>query len=263
MTLAVAGGGTGGAMGIGDAGAARVPAQTEGIDAETTARVVGVVRCDPGGVPDDPGGAGGAVAGVEPVEADGLGLMNGPAQMPELVGTLVANHLRFRAFLESRVGNVADAEDILQAAFLTSVEEGDTIRDGESAVAWFYRLLRNAVTDHYRHQDAERRALTRAASWSIDTDEVEPAVERAVCRCVMDLLPTVKADYADLLRRIDLDGASVAAVAAETGMTPNNVRVKLHRARVALRQRLEQSCGTCTEHGCLDCSCSRPSQPPA
>jgi hypothetical protein len=56
-------------------------------------------------------------------------------------------------------------------------------------------------------------------------------VERAICQCVHDLLPTINENYAALLRRVDLDGASIADVAAETGMSPNNVRLTLHRAR--------------------------------
>ena len=42
------------------------------------------------------------------------------------------------------------AEDILQEAFGRALTRVDTLRDDESAVAWFYRLLRNAVIDHYR-----------------------------------------------------------------------------------------------------------------
>jgi len=47
----------------------------------------------------------------------------------------------------------------------------------------------------------------------------------------------------------------VVDVAAELGVTPNNAAVRLHRARGALKKRLEQTCGTCTQHGCLDCTC--------
>ena len=54
---------------------------------------------------------------------------------PNLINVLVSNHRRFRAFLERRVGNVEDAEDILQAAFLKSVEKGDAIRESESVMA--------------------------------------------------------------------------------------------------------------------------------
>lgn len=189
--------------------------------------------------------------------AHGVGTSDGSSSQPtpEVVETLVDNRRQFRAFLEQRLGNPADAEEILQTAFLKTVQRADTIRKEESAVAWFYRLLRNAVADHYRHRGAEASALLRAAGLGAQIEQPEPEVEQAICHCMHRLLPTLKEEYATLLRRIDLGDASIADVAAETGMTPNNVRVKLHRARQALRVQLERSCGSCTEHGCLDCTC--------
>jgi RNA polymerase sigma factor (sigma-70 family) len=174
-----------------------------------------------------------------------------------VTAALVENHQRFLSFLACRVGNPSDAEEILQVAFVKSVEKSDSIRDAETVVAWFYRLLRNAVIDYYRHRDAERRALERLAGVSTDTETPEPDIEYAICECVNGVLPTLKDDYSMLLRRVDLEGASIAEVAAETGMTANNTRVKLHRARTALRRQLELSCGSCTEHACLDCNCRR------
>ncbi len=174
---------------------------------------------------------------------------------PDVVHALVENHRRFRAFLAQRVENADDAEDILQAALLKGVAKGGSVRDHESVVPWFYRLLRNAITDYYRHRGAEAKALERAAGFATDAHELEPEVERAICQCMYDLLPTLPEDYAMLLRRVDLEEETIAEVAADTGMTANNVRVKLHRARHALRKQLERSCGSCTEHGCLDCTC--------
>ncbi|NIS61473.1 MAG: sigma-70 family RNA polymerase sigma factor [Proteobacteria bacterium] len=179
-------------------------------------------------------------------------------QNSAVIATLVDNHRRFLAFLTRRVGNPSDAEEILQAAFVKSVEKSDSIRDGETVVAWFYRLLRNAVIDYYRHRDAERRALERVAGMNTEVETPEPDFERAVCQCVNDLLPTLKDDYSALLRRVDLEGASISEVSVETRMKANNTRVKLHRARTALRKQLELSCGSCAEHGCLDCTCRRP-----
>ncbi len=179
-------------------------------------------------------------------------------QTSAVIATLVDNHQRFLSFLRRRVENSSDAEEILQAAFVKSVEKSDSIRDSETVVAWFYRLLRNAVIDYYRHRDAECRALKRLAGLNTGTETIEPDFENAICQCVNDLLPTLKDDYSALLRRIDLEGASVAEVATEMGMTANNTRVKLHRARTALRKQLELSCGSCAEHACLDCTCLRP-----
>lgn len=70
------------------------------------------------------------------------------------------------------------------------------------------------------------------------------------------LIPTLKDEYAGILRAVEMEGASVGDVAARLDITPRNAAVRLHRARQALRKRLETTCGTCTEHGCLDCSCS-------
>jgi DNA-directed RNA polymerase specialized sigma24 family protein len=60
---------------------------------------------------------------------------------------LVAGHREFLSFLESRVGSRATAEELLQTAFVRTMEKGGGIKDGEKAVAWFYRVLRNVLTD--------------------------------------------------------------------------------------------------------------------
>lgn len=176
-------------------------------------------------------------------------------QSPDVVAALVGNHRKFLSYLKGRIADPFDSEEILQAAFVKGIKKSDSIRDGESVVTWFYRLLQNAVVDYYRHRASERRAMEHAVRMSADTETWQPDLERAVCQCVYDLLPTLKEDYSGLLARVDLEGASIAEVASETGMTPNNARVKLHRARKAMRKQLELSCGSCAEHGCLDCDC--------
>lgn len=175
-----------------------------------------------------------------------------------VVSRLLANHRKFLDFLAARVGNREDAEEILQDAFVRGLQKGGELRDEESAVAWFYRLLRNAVIDHYRRSAARRKALEAQARESPETDPSFRAdLERTVCECVNDLVPLLKPEYSALIRRIDLGGANVTSVADELGISPGNARVRLHRARAALRHELEKSCGTCATHGCNDCTCSR------
>ena len=57
------------------------------------------------------------------------------------------------------------------------------------------------------------------------------------------------------LQRIDLEGESPAVVVQALQVTPNNLTVRLHRARQALRASLEQTCGLCTRQGCFNCTC--------
>jgi RNA polymerase sigma-70 factor (ECF subfamily) len=71
------------------------------------------------------------------------------------------------------VGSREAAEDILQEAFVRGMGRADALREDESAVAWFYRLLRNAVVDHYRRRGAEERALARFAAEPLTIPEDE------------------------------------------------------------------------------------------
>lgn len=194
---------------------------------------------------------------------DHLGRLENPmhhdTNLPDadaVISTLLTNHRRFLSFLEARVGSRHDAEEILQNAFVRSLQKASEIRDSENAVAWFYRLLRNAVVDHYRSNSASQRSLeTFARQLSEPNEHSDPAVERVICECVGELVSVLKPEDADLITRVDLHGADVTSVADSLGITPGNARVRLHRARTALRHEVERTCRTCATHGCLDCTC--------
>src|SRR5688572_11688644 len=138
----------------------------------------------------------------------------------EVVDVLVERHRRFLQFLEPRVGSRAVAEELLQTAFVKALEHGSELRDGESAVAWFYRLLRNALVDFYRRRDAERRAMERHAGEMPEVTERDPALDAVICECVHDLIPTLKAEYADILRAVEMEGQGLADVAQRLAITP-------------------------------------------
>jgi RNA polymerase sigma factor (sigma-70 family) len=174
---------------------------------------------------------------------------------PEVLGVLLDNHAQFLAFLERRVGSRDEAEDILQEAFVRSLDRAPSLRNSASATAWFYRVLRNAMTDHFRRQGSRDRAIDRYAAETESAETSDSELEAVVCACVLNLLETLKPEYGTAIRRVDLDGASVRSYAKEAGITPSNAGVRLHRAREALRRQLARSCGTCLTHGCLDCRC--------
>lgn len=173
----------------------------------------------------------------------------------DIVDILVENHRRFLSFLERRVGNRSAAEEILQSAYARAVEKGVPADESEGAVNWFFAVLRNAVTDHYRRRATEVRTTEALANEGIP-EIADPELRAEVCACIRRLLPTLHVEYAAILKKVDLEDRPVSEVAGELGITPNNASVRLHRARRALRKQLERSCGVCATHGCLECSCS-------
>ena len=187
-------------------------------------------------------------------EPGSTGAQPGSGPAPEVVAVLVANHRQFLAFLERRTGSRAVAEDILQDAFVRGMAKLDTLRADESAVAWFYRLLRNAVIDHHRRRGSSERRL---AEFEAELETLDPGgdVHGAICQCVGELATTLKPEYADALRSVEIGGEPVKDYAARIGVSASNAGVRVFRARKALLEQVERCCGSCAEHGCLDCTC--------
>jgi RNA polymerase sigma factor (sigma-70 family) len=168
---------------------------------------------------------------------------------------ILEKRAQFLAFLKSRLKSEDLAEEILQAAYLKSLEKSSDLKDGESVVAWFYRILRNAIVDHYRKAKVHKKALAATAQAEPAVDDAQ--LEKTVCKCVSALVPTIKPEFAQMIAKVDLEGAPVHEVAVQFGMTANNASVRLFRARKALRDQVVQVCGSCAEHGCVDCSCGQ------
>src|SRR5690606_10048776 len=154
------------------------------------------------------------------------------------------------------VGDRALAEDLLQDAFTRNLDRLSDVPD-EGLVPWFYRVLRNAAIDRHRRKGAEERALAAFTQELADTAQPAEDLHREICACVGRLASTLKPEYAEVLRAVDIEETPVKTFAEKAGLTASNAGVRLFRAREALRKQVAASCGTCAEHGCIDCSCGQ------
>lgn len=170
--------------------------------------------------------------------------------------TLLAARGTFLAFLERRLSDRAAAEDILQDAYARATTHGAALRQGESARAWFYRILRNAVIDHRRRDASHGRALDALAAELDEPEAPLPTPAPNTCACVGRLADAMKPEYAAALRRVTVAGQSVKDFAAAEGITANNAAVRVFRAREALRVKVRECCGACADDGCADCTCA-------
>jgi len=178
----------------------------------------------------------------------------------ESIAGLVLQRKEFLRFVQRRVVSPASAEDILQSAYTRAIEQSSSLRLQESAAAWFYRILRNAVIDYYRHRSAEDRALER---WAQDLSEIapDPQTEEIVCQCIDEVLPVLKPSYSQIIREVDLADQSLEAFARKAGITNGNAAVRIHRARQAFKKQLLLVCSLCARHGCVNCTCAKTQGP--
>lgn len=159
----------------------------------------------------------------------------------------------FVGFVRSRTGDPELAADLVQECLIKAMRADHVPDDEEGVVTWFYRVLRHAIIDAHRRSEVRDRALEKLAHEL--PQSLEPEDEKALCQCVMKLLPALPEADAELLRRIDLGGESATEIAHALNERVNTVNVRLLRARRRLREQVERVCRTCSTHGCLDCDC--------
>lgn len=170
---------------------------------------------------------------------------------------LVEGHRQILGFLRRRLGSGEEAEEVLQMFMLRAVERSADLRDVRSVRGWLSRILATTIVDHQRRAGKRRKREEIVDPVDLEQLSIEPddELEEAICNCLYKLLPTLKPEYAEVIWRIDLLEEPRDRVAASLGVSLNNITVRLHRDRQALKKRLEEMCMTCPVHGFLDCRC--------
>jgi RNA polymerase sigma-70 factor (ECF subfamily) len=165
-------------------------------------------------------------------------------------------------FVATRVRDRAIAQDLVQEAFLAAIKAKESFSGRSSERAWLFGILRNKLTDYYRRQarevpladfelvvPEEKGAFAETGvgkdGWvngagpkAWETPEqvlVSKEFQETLKRCLSRLPDTT----AQVFSMREVDGLSSDEICKELGISPNNLWVMLHRARLGLRQCLE------------------------
>lgn len=176
---------------------------------------------------------------------------NGRGQKAELVAATLHDYRNeLTAFVRARVP-LTEVEDVLQVAAMRAIEGAGSLKDPARVLPWLYRVHRNTVTDETRKRASRQRLLV--------ADELVPDVPRAeaevMCGCSISQARGINPSYASVLAIVDMGGATLAEAAQALGTSANNVAVRLHRARKALKKTMLEHCGVTSLRECADCRC--------
>ena len=168
---------------------------------------------------------------------------------------LIEGRRAFLGFLAKRLGNWADAEDVMQEFCIRVLARKHQLRNVERMDAWLYAVLRSTLNDHYRKSTRRTRLAGAVArepeEWVADA----PTQMARPCTCHSGLISELRPADAELIQRIDFGEEDRSVVATDLGLNRNALGVRLHRARTALREALLDHCGECCRVDRDDCSC--------
>lgn len=173
---------------------------------------------------------------------------------------LVEAQKQILQFLQRRLGDRDAADEVLQRFSLRALERASQLHDVRMVRGWLGRILATTIVDYQREAARRRRREIVVDQAEVENHPVDEELDAAICNCLYRLLPTLKAEYADIIWRADILGEPRNRLAESLGTSLNNLTVRLHRGRQALRKRLEEMCRTCPVHGFLDCHCEKAEQ---
>jgi RNA polymerase sigma-70 factor, ECF subfamily len=148
-------------------------------------------------------------------------------------------------------GRTSETEDVMQDALLSTYRHASRIREPDAFRTWLFRTVRNACLLSRRRKageparvvsldDQEGQGHSEGEGLASRGESPEQAVhtrrERERVRRAIAQLPPAQREVV-VLR--DLEGLSTREVAKVVRISEDNVKTRLHRARVALRDILE------------------------
>lgn len=142
------------------------------------------------------------------------------------------------AYLRSRVGSEADAEDLMQEAFVEAFLSLDRYRPNTNFPAWLRSIARNLARNHFRTRSRRGKAGLPEACLDAEPPLPPPEELQDALRHCLDQLDDRSREA---VRRFYQEAKSLRAIGEEIQQSVSWVGVTLHRARHSLRACLERS----------------------
>jgi RNA polymerase sigma-70 factor, ECF subfamily len=161
----------------------------------------------------------------------------------------------------ARVVGAAEAEDLTQEVMLKVSRALPEFRGDASLSTWIYRIATHTAMDSFRRSgvrpaidaNAEVEAAGDALALESPTPE-DSAVRQEMSDCVREFVDRLPGHYRTILALRELAGLGNDEIAAVLDLPVGTVKIRLHRAREALRAALR--CGCSFDHdraGSLAC----------
>jgi RNA polymerase sigma-70 factor (ECF subfamily) len=142
------------------------------------------------------------------------------------------------------VGNVADAQDLTQEAFIKALQRQDQLKDLEKAAHWLSRIASNTAIDFLRRSGRvsfsdldDLPEPVKKCSLDGPEQQLLRSERRARLEACLDVL-TERERTALLLR--DVEDMPAEEVAGQLGCSKATVRSHIANARVKMRRYLER-----------------------
>jgi RNA polymerase sigma-70 factor, ECF subfamily len=122
-----------------------------------------------------------------------------------------------------------EAADIVQEVFISAYKNLHTLREKKAVGAWLAMVARNRANEFYRREKPAEE---------LTENIYQKKNPQAEANEILDAIRALPETYSETLILRLVEGLTGAEIAEQTGLTPDSVRVNLHRGMKLLRQKL-------------------------
>ncbi len=168
--------------------------------------------------------------------------------------SIVRDHeARVARYLTAILGDAALAQDLSQETFLRVHRSLEDLQDSRARTAWIFRIAHNLAVDHWRSRASRQDALTGSLDEDValldqidgQADELsaeQQLEEQEMSACMQGFIQELPPALRECLILRDLEGLGEQSVAKILGCSLPAVKVRTHRGRRQLREKLRAGC---------------------
>ncbi len=160
-------------------------------------------------------------------------------------------YTKIRKFTLSLVKDEWAADDLIQETFLKIQNNLKNLKDPSKLSSWIFRIAYNLCQDHFRQLKRSRKEESidqeavdgfKEALIQKGTDIQKKLEQLQMGECVQDQINLLPESLRTVLVLFDIMEFNHQEIADILGITVENVKVRLHRARRKLKPILEEKC---------------------
>lgn len=153
-------------------------------------------------------------------------------------------------FIQSRVNNVKDAEDLFHDTFIRIHQKINTLKDETKLQSWLYQISRNVIIDSYRKKKPELASSEDLAYIPMESD----TYHHDITNCIKPFIKELPEKYSDVLNQTIYGGISQKDYAKKMGLSYTATKSRVQRARKQLKEIFSCCCIEAGQNGTSDFS---------
>lgn len=151
------------------------------------------------------------------------------------------------------IGDYEEATDLTQETFISAFKHYERFRGEAKVFTWLYQIARNLCINKVRQRDRQRSMRVESLDQPLDSDEDDRMTrdvadwshspqnlleENELRQRILAAIESLPADYKEVVMLREFENLSYNEIVEVTGLTLENVKTRLSRARAMLRRKL-------------------------